>query len=1500
MGGKIIKLLYIEDDEIDRKAFERFVAREKLPYDYVRAVSVSEGNRALKRVTFDVVVADYLLDDGTALDLLEAIQADVPFIVLTGKGDEQIAVQAMKAGASDYLIKDPQGNYLKTLHLTVTRAIKHKWEHEEHRTIIKASLDGFCLSDEEGHFLEVNDSYCRITGYSREELLTMSIPDIKVEKTAEATSQRLNKLREKGHTRFETLLRRKNGKIIDVEISMNYLAGGQNQFFAFIRNITKRKRAAEALAWESKVNQALADLANMLIIHTYKIEDIADLVLTKARQLTGSPYGFVASIDPLTSDRLCHTISQIMKDYPGVYEEKRITYPEGEDGLYSGLWKQALNKTEAFYTNSPEKHGSCTCTPEDHIVLEGFLFAPAIIDGELIGQVALANPFQPYTDLELDAVKRLTALYALALQRSAVQEELLKHQQQLETLVEERTAELHRSETRFRSLSQATFEGIGFFENDILIDANQQFADIFGYALNDLPGLKVEELVAPGDRELVRDRIISSGDKHFEHLAIRKDGTTMHIEIRPRSMSSDGRPVGVMAIRDITERKRTEEALAERMKLLALGSDVGKALTRENELNTMLQGCAEAVVEHLGASLARIWAFNRQENILELHASAGVYSHINGAHRSISAGESRIWKIAVEKKPVLSNDITGDACISDQEWVKRENMAAFAGYPLIVGEEPVGVLAMFSRKPLSKAVIEAIASVADEIALGINHKTAEKALLKEHELLSRVIETSIAAILVFNRQERITFANNRSAEMLDVSMDQRDQTIYDIPEWEITDYDGNPVPKKDWPLQTVLRTGAPQYDFPLSINPPGKQRLLLSVNAAPLLDESGEVEGVVITMDDVTEKVIAEEMLKQSESRYRGIFESTNDGVTVLKAVNHGEDFMVLDLNSGGETIDKIKRDKVIGTSVLNIFKGAKKSPLFDVFLRVWKSGKPEHLPITRYRKNKISRWLETEVYKLPTGEIVVVYSDETERKRAEEDLRRSEEQYKRLVEGSPGILYSYSTRRGGFYYSARVESILGYSASVLCESPFLWHESIHPDDQEKVNQAREGLVEGRNFSIEYRIKDTSGEWHWLYDRSIGRLVEENEVIIEGLALDITEQKKENEAKILLENRLQQAQKMEAIGTLAGGIAHDFNNILAAIGGYSEVVSLKESWTESEMRHLFAQIQKATMRAKELVKQILAFSRRGKQKRKAMRLSPLFKEAIRFLRASIPTTIDIATEIREAPVMIHADPTQIHQVLMNLCTNSSYAMSEKGGLLKIGLTVESLSSSDVSMYPDIKPGRYAKITVSDTGCGMDQDTIKRIFDPFFTTKPEGVGTGLGLAVVHGIIKSHGGIINVTSEIEKGSTFEILLPAIQEIGEDHTVTDVSPLIRGKCERILIVDDEEMILEYQSKMLQVLGYDVTAKTNGQEALEIFLSQPAAFDLIITDQTMPQMTGLELAEKILKLRPEMPIVLCTGFSARISSEEQIKAKGIKEFLSKPVDAKSLVEVLGRLLGK
>jgi PAS domain S-box-containing protein len=1500
MGKEIIKLLYIENDEVDRKAFERFIVKEKLPYDYVSAGSLSEGKRALKRVTFDVVVADYLLGDGTALDLLEAIQADVPLIVLTGKGDEQIAVQAMKAGVSDYLIKDLQGDYLKTLHLTVTNAIRCKREQEEHRTIIKASLDGFCLSDEEGHFLEVNDSYCRITGYSREELLTMSIPDIEVEETAEATSQRLKKVREKRHTRFETRLRNKNGKIIDVEISLNYLTGGESRFFMLIREISERKRAAEALAWESKVNQALADLANMLISHAYSIEDIADLVLTKIRYLTGSRYGFVSSVDPLTDDKLCHTLSRIMKDYPVAVEENRITFPKGEDGLYSGLWVQALNKIELFYTNSPEKHGSFTCTPEDHIILKGFLFAPAIIDGELIGQVALANPFQPYTDRDLDAVKRLTALYALALQRNLAQEELLRHQQQLELLVEKRTSELRRSETRFRALSQATFEGIGFVEKGILIDANQQFADIFGYALNDLPGLKVEELVAPGDRELVKDRILSSGDKHFEHLAIRKDGTTIHIEVRPRRMSSDGRPVGVMAIRDITERKRTEKALAERMKLLALGSDVGRALTRENELNTMLQGCAEAVVEHLGASLARIWTYNRQENILELHASAGVYTHINGAHSSISAVESGIWKIAAEKKPVLTNIVKGDAYITDQEWVKRENMAAFAGYPLIVGEELVGVLAIFSRKPLSKAFIEAIDSVSDEIALGIDRKTAWEALLKEHELLTRVIETSPAAILVFDGRGEITFTNNRSAKMFGVSIDQRDQVIYDIPEWEITDYDGNPIPQEDWPFQKVIRTRAPQYDLPLAVKVPGKQRVLLSFNAAPLLDESGEVEGVVLTMDDVTEKVIVEEMLRQSESRYRGIFDSTDNGVAVLKAVNHGKDFMVLDLNSGGETIDKIKRDKVIGTSFLDMFQGAKESGLFDVLRRVWKSGQPEHLPISRYRKNKISRWLETQVYKLPTGEIVVVYSDETERKRAEEDLRRSEEQYKRLVEGSPGILYSYSTRRGGFYYSDRVESILGYSASALCESPFLWHESIHPDDREKVNQAREGLVEGRDFSIEYRIKDASGNWHWLNDRSIGSLDVEDEVIIEGLAMDITEEKKEIREKELLKNRLQQAQKMEAIGTLAGGIAHDFNNILAAIGGYSEVVSLKVSWTESEMRHLFAQIQKATMRAKELVTQILAFSRRGEQKRKAIRLNPLFKEAIRFLRASIPTTIDIATEICEEPVIINADPTQIHQVLMNLCTNSSYAMSEKGGLLKILLTVESLSSSDVSMYPDIKPGRYAKITVSDSGCGIDQDTTKRIFDPFFTTKPEGVGTGLGLAVVHGIIKSHGGVINVTSEIEKGSIFEILLPAIKEIGKEDTAADVSPLIHGKGERILIVDDEEMILESQSKVLQLLGYDVTAKTNGQEAFEVFLSQPTAFDLIITDQTMPQMTGLELAEKILKLRPEIPIVLCTGFSARISSEEQIKAKGIKEFLSKPVDVKSLVQVLGRLFGK
>jgi CheY-like chemotaxis protein len=371
---------------------------------------------------------------------------------------------------------------------------------------------------------------------------------------------------------------------------------------------------------------------------------------------------------------------------------------------------------------------------------------------------------------------------------------------------------------------------------------------------------------------------------------------------------------------------------------------------------------------------------------------------------------------------------------------------------------------------------------------------------------------------------------------------------------------------------------------------------------------------------------------------------------------------------------------------------------------------------------------------------------------------------------------------------------------------------------------------------------------------------------------------------------------MEAIGTLAGGIAHDFNNILTPIIVQSELAQLtiaKDHPAQSSLE----EVLKAGHRARDLVRQILAFSRRSEQQRMPIDMVPIVKEGIKLLRSSIPKTIAFQQNIKADSATIEGDPTQIHQILMNLCANAAHAMRESGGVLNISLENVDIDHEAGTEHMDLGAGPYVRLAVSDTGQGMDRFTLSRAFDPFFTTKGRSEGTGMGLAVVHGIVKSYGGTIRTESVIGRGTTFEIFLPRT----EKKTLREAekpSGLPVGT-ERILLVDDEKSMVDAVRMMLDRLGYKVVASTSSIEALGAFRVDPQRFDLVITDMTMPNMTGRELANEIMTIRADIPIVLCTGFSEQID-EDTARAMGIREFVMKPIVMKEMAETIRRVLGQ
>jgi two-component system, cell cycle sensor histidine kinase and response regulator CckA len=396
--------------------------------------------------------------------------------------------------------------------------------------------------------------------------------------------------------------------------------------------------------------------------------------------------------------------------------------------------------------------------------------------------------------------------------------------------------------------------------------------------------------------------------------------------------------------------------------------------------------------------------------------------------------------------------------------------------------------------------------------------------------------------------------------------------------------------------------------------------------------------------------------------------------------------------------------------------------------------------------------------------------------------------------------------------------------------------------------------------------------------------------------LNVTQEVLAELEKKKFEAQLLHSQKMEAVGTLAAGIAHDFNNILWIITGNAELAKAEITAAGVSAQGYLERVETACRRAQELVTQILNFSRQTVQEKKPLILNSIIKESLKLLRSSLPATIEIRRHVSDSPLTIMADLSQINQVLMNLCTNAAFAMKETGGILEIGLTELELQEADNPSGENLAPGRYAVLSVMDTGKGIAPEVMDRIFDPFFTTKRVDEGTGMGLSVAHGIVKNHGGAVTAYSQPGKGAMFHVLLPLIDSRTEEAPVETLGIIPRGN-ESILIVDDDESLLEMEENILERLGYKVTSVRSADEALERFRSSSKTFDLVITDQTMPHKTGEQFARELLALEPDARIILCTGYSETIS-EEKAMAMGIRAFLMKPVVIARLAHTVRKVL--
>ncbi|HLS82653.1 MAG TPA: PAS domain-containing protein [Steroidobacter sp.] len=540
-------------------------------------------------------------------------------------------------------------------------------------------------------------------------------------------------------------------------------------------------------------------------------------------------------------------------------------------------------------------------------------------------------------------------------------------------------------------------------------------------------------------------------------------------------------------------------------------------------------------------------------------------------------------------------------------------------------------------------------------------------------------------------------------------------------------------------------------------------------------------------------------------------------------------------------------------------------------------------------------------VYRNAAGQperIMGVVQDIERRKALELALQESQRSLCSLISHLPGVVYRFRNDRKWTveFVSDGVLALTGYPPSAFLKGETSFDELTHPEDREAVwRAAQQALRQRTTYQVNYRLVTASGAEKWVWEQGAGVYSEEGELQLrEGIITDVTDRKRADERNARLEQRLRQAQKMEELGTLAGGIAHDFNNVLTAIRGNASL-AIADLPPDSPALISVHEIKRSALRAAELVRQILTFSRQERTGLRPIALEPVMSEAVKLLRATLPPRIEIRCDFAPTAPPVLADATQIHQVVMNLGVNAAQAIDTSAGLIEFildGAVVDEETRRSVGLAP----GRYVRLAVRDNGVGMDKEMQERVFDPFFTTKPLGQGTGLGLSVVHGIAQSHGGAITVDSAPGEGATFCLYLPVAEQAVDSDEVAPPPPP-RGHGEHILFVDDEEALVFLAERALRRLGYKVTALANPSRALEVFCAEPQSFDFVVTDMSMPALSGCDLAQEVLRLRPDLPVVLTSGY-VRPEDVQEARRIGAYDLVYKPNSVEDLASVINDAL--
>jgi two-component system cell cycle sensor histidine kinase/response regulator CckA len=646
------------------------------------------------------------------------------------------------------------------------------------------------------------------------------------------------------------------------------------------------------------------------------------------------------------------------------------------------------------------------------------------------------------------------------------------------------------------------------------------------------------------------------------------------------------------------------------------------------------------------------------------------------------------------------------------------------------------------------------------------------------------------------------------------------------------------------------------------------------------------------------EKIRLSPGCEDSLKHLRSIFDHLSDGVFLVKVLPGGE-FEFEAFNRQTALWTGITLEQVQGRRLSDVMPSPEAERVAALYRKCVESGE-----VLRYEETPtaIRPELCFQTTLIPACDdqgrvvrIVGLSRDVSEQKRAARALLESQEIFAKAFRHGPYAMLIVRLADGAYVdvnaafeqlFECRREDVVGTHSL----APSIWPDA---EVRERLMQHLQGNSEVRDY--EARLRSLRGNYRdTLLSCDVVLLGGERHVIV--TVRDVTEQREAERAKLELEAQLRQAQKLEALGTMAGGIAHDFNNILGAMVAFIDLIRIDVNDRTSVLEHV-GELKNAAGRARDLVQQILTFSRVQKPTRSITKVDQAVRDALKLLRSSLPSSVSISASFDEAAPAVLADASQIHQVVMNLGTNAAHAMRERGGELALRIERHVVDAEQARRRPDLRPGRYTRMLVKDSGHGMDELTLKRMFEPFFTTKRMGEGSGLGLAVVHGIVRDHDGAILVESRLGQGTSIEVYLP--EHLGEPSPGAASAPsLPRGRGERILVVDDEEALCDSLTQLLKRLGYQVEAQSSSEAALQMFREDPERFALVLTDFTMPRLTGLELAQCMLELRPKARVVLMTGFSGTWTPAS-VRALGLVNMLVKPLTLSTLANGIASALG-